>query len=475
MIVWYPCNARIWLVVFPAGKIIGTLCERKLRRSAVNGLPCQGRGMDRREFIRRTAAGAAGVALCLKGGILTSAFADPADPSLICRVGSIPENPFVQGGNYHVGVDRLLGAFSACEKKFYRSSSAVSLLAGPEGIIRPDDVVVIKVNGQWCYRGATNTDILRGLIQRIVEHPDGFTGEIVLIENGQGSGSFDCNQYMGDEGPGIHANALDHSQSFNAVVSMFSPVVPISAYLLDTIRGVAVSEGDHVTDGYVTFGLVTYPKITTPFGTRIDLKNGIWNGSAYEDRLRLVSIPVLKDHGGAWVTGALKLSYGLLSMDLAPQGSGYHYSRLGEATGTIWSNVRRADIHIVDAIYSVTNGGPYCGTYNEGVAPRTATLLASLDPVALDYMASKYILYPVSGDPLHHPDNQGRLRDYLYQAESTIRSRGYAANCQEQNILMADGIRGAIDFMSKRHREGDMADEDVQRLLQFYYEGALSP
>lgn len=69
----------------------------------VNGLPCQGKWMNRREFIRRTAAGAAGVALCLKGGILTRAFADPADPSLIYRAVSIPENPFVRGGNYHVG------------------------------------------------------------------------------------------------------------------------------------------------------------------------------------------------------------------------------------------------------------------------------------------------------------------------------------------------------------------------------------
>ena len=431
------------------------------------------RGISRREFIKTAAAGAAGLGLCLKAGLLREAFADDADKSLVLRVGSIPEDPFVQGGNYHIGVETLLRSFSACEKKFYRSGSTENLLAGPDGIIRSNDVVVIKVNGQWCFRGATNTDVLRGVIQKIIEHPDGFSGEIVIIENGQWRGSFDCNQDEGDEGPGIHANALDHSQSFNAVVSMFSPYVPISAYLLDNISAISVQEDDHVTDGYVTFDPVTYPKITTPFGTRIDLKNGVWNGSSYEDRLRLISIPVLKDHSGAWVTSALKLSYGILSMSLAPHGTGpYHYSELGIATGTVWTGVRRADIHIVDAIYSVTQGGPFSGTYNEAIAPRTATLLASVDPVALDYIASKYILSPTSGDPRHHPDNQGRVRDYLYQAESTIRGKGYVSNAQEGNILVANGMRGAMELMAKKQREGSKTEQDVRHLLGHYYEGA---
>ena len=436
---------------------------------------CPGRegGIDRREFIKLTAAGAACLGLCLKGGLLGEALAAPGDPSFVYRVGSIPENPFVQGGNYHIGLDTLLNIFSACRKKFYRSASTVSLLSGPEGILRPDDVVVIKVNGQWCYRGATNTDVLRGLIQRIIDHPDGFTGEIVIIENGQDRGSFDCDHYPGNEGPGVHANALDHSQSFNALVAMFSSFVPISAYLLDTITNTAVAGSDHVTDGYVTFGPVTYPKITTPFGTRIDLKNGVWNGSSYEDRLRLFNVPVLKDHGGAWVTAALKHSYGVLSMARAPSGSGpYHYSELGTATGTVWSAVRRADIHIVDAIYSVTAYGPYSGTYNESLSPRTATLMASLDPVALDYIASKYVLYPASGNALHHPATPGRFNDALSQAESTIRSYGYTANCREENIFVTDGVRSALDFLAKGHREGSTTQADVNRLLQYYYEGA---
>jgi hypothetical protein len=425
----------------------------------------------RREFIKTSAAGTAAITLSMKSGLLRQALAGPTDKTLVIRVGGIPENPFVHGDNYHAGLDTVLNLFSACERPFYRSASTRDILTGPAGIIRADDVVVIKVNGQWCYRGATNTDVLRGLIQRIIEHPDGFTGEIVLVENGQGRGSFDCNQDPGDLGPGVHANAVDHAQSFNAIVSMFSPLVRISAYLLDAIQAVGVAESDQTRDGYVTFGMVTYPKITTPFGTKVNLRHGIWNGSSYEDRLRLISVPVLKDHSGAWVTGALKLSYGLLSMARAPVGT-YHYTELGKATGTMWTAVRRADLHLMDAIYVVKYGGPYCGTYDETLAPRTATLLASVDPPALDVVGAKYVLYPATGSARHHPDNEGTLKSYLAQAEATIRGYGYASNSSESGIMVADGVRGALDMMAKKQREGTASEAEVQRLLQYYYTGA---
>jgi hypothetical protein len=44
------------------------------------------------------------------------------------------------------------------------------------GLIAADDVVLIKVNAQWKHRGCTNSDLIRGLIQRILDHPDGFSG-----------------------------------------------------------------------------------------------------------------------------------------------------------------------------------------------------------------------------------------------------------------------------------------------------------
>jgi len=63
---------------------------------------------------------------------------------------------------------------------FYRSSQE-TLLSGPSGLIEPNDVVLIKVNAQWKYHGCTNSDLIRGLIQRILDHPDGFNGEVVIF------------------------------------------------------------------------------------------------------------------------------------------------------------------------------------------------------------------------------------------------------------------------------------------------------
>ena len=103
------------------------------------------------------------------------------------HVKDIPDDPFYEGGNYHEGVDALLHLMGTRDLKFYRSSNETDL-SGPLGLIEPDDVVFIKVNAQWKYRGCTNSDLIRGLVQRILDHPDGFTGEVVIIENGQGRG-----------------------------------------------------------------------------------------------------------------------------------------------------------------------------------------------------------------------------------------------------------------------------------------------
>ena len=84
-------------------------------------------------------------------------------------------------GNHHAGLDDLLSLMSDNGPKFYRTHKA-SDISGVDGCIGREDVVLIKVNAQWKYRGATNSDVIRGLIQRILEHPDGFSGEIVIFE-----------------------------------------------------------------------------------------------------------------------------------------------------------------------------------------------------------------------------------------------------------------------------------------------------
>ena len=51
------------------------------------------------------------------------------------------------------------------------------------------------------------------------------------------------------------------------------------------------------------------------------------------------------------------------------------------------------------------------------------TLVASQDPVALDYWAAKHVLYPIDGNPRHHPDT-ANIQRWLQAAEQTINERG---------------------------------------------------
>ena len=50
-----------------------------------------------------------------------------------------------------------------------------------DGIVGSDNVVIIKANLQWDNQCSTNTDRIKGLINQIIKHPDGFTGEILVI------------------------------------------------------------------------------------------------------------------------------------------------------------------------------------------------------------------------------------------------------------------------------------------------------
>ncbi|MCL2151286.1 MAG: twin-arginine translocation signal domain-containing protein, partial [Coriobacteriia bacterium] len=78
------------------------------------------------------------------------------------------------------GVSRLIELMGSNKLDFYRTA------ATPRGLIAAADVVIIKVNCQWAERGGTNSDLLERLVEAIAAHPDGFSGEVVVADNGQG-------------------------------------------------------------------------------------------------------------------------------------------------------------------------------------------------------------------------------------------------------------------------------------------------
>ncbi len=377
------------------------------------------KGISRRKFLTVTGAG---VCLSLLNPIFRMEEGAAAQSSQLFWVTDIHDQPFYAGGggNSHIAIDLLLHLMGEQGHRFYRSSLENDL-SGPSGMIEKTDVVLIKVNGQWKYRGCTNSDLIRGLIQKILEHPEGFDGEVVIFENGQGRGSLNCDTTAGYPDAEVHSNANDESHSFLYLVNTVFQDARVSAYLLDPIRSTFISATDHATDGYRIYENVSYPCFTTSGGNRVELKEGVWQGGVYSQNLKLINVPVLKFHdvGGSELTASLKHFYGIVSM--ADGQSGFrHYAGLGETCGKIVVSVRTPVLNIIDAIWvshSSLSGYPASTTF------RANQILASQDPVALDYWAAKHVLYPVSNSPRHLPDFPN-VDLWLTGARDVINGRG---------------------------------------------------
>ena len=343
------------------------------------------------------------------------------------------ENP---AGDRFVCLEDLFGLMGRQGTKIYRSAT-VAPLSGPDGIVGPDDVVVIKINYQWSERGGTNTDLLRGLIRVLVSHPDGFTGEIVVAENAQFAAVSDFDRTSN--------NAQVPSLSPHDVVVHFQELgFAVSQFDWTAVRGSEVSEystGD-VRDGYVLYpydaalhGRISYPKFRTGAGTYVSLRDGIWNpDSATYDRapLKLVNVPVLKSHHAVYgATACVKNFMGLVTDSL---GTGSHGAIRYGMLGAVLGEIRPPDLNLLDAIW--VNGNPNSGPSTPYAgATRRDELVASRDPVAADLWSVQNILVPAflangysppwpapSADP---GDPAGAFRVYLDQSMSRILAAGF--------------------------------------------------
>ena len=287
-------------------------------------------------------------------------------------------------------IDKLVNLMGSHGLLFYKSNTR-GANQGPDGLIARDDVVLIKINSQWPYRGGTNTDVLKELIQVIVQHPEGFVGEIVVADNGQGWGSMNWPE----------SNAENTAQSTQDVVGMFMRSYSVSTYDWQDIRSTRVaeySEGD-VGDGYILYNeadpetgiFVSYPKFRTEFGTYISFKYGIWNGTGYEKRLKVINMPVLKSHFYYGVTASLKHYMGVQS-EARYAGLANGHSTVGSGgMGTLMVETGLPTLNIIDAIW--INACPSYGPETPySMATRVNVLMAGLDPVALDYWAAKHVL-----------------------------------------------------------------------------------
>jgi len=299
-------------------------------------------------------------------------------------------------------VEQLIDLMGKEKLNFYRSSKK-SKCSSNEGLIALDDIVLIKINCQWDERGGTNTDLINSLINVILDHPDGFKGEIIIADNGQA-------QYGTTRAGGSldyqNNNAQDKTQSIKRIIeSQVLKGAKVSGYLWDTITENVVSEyidGDD-NDGYIVStrvnpltGVITsYPKFQTNFGTRISFRHGVWNPKTARynvDQLKVLNVPVLKSHFIFGVTGAVKHYMGIPSDKLTARLGYQTHPTVGKGgMGTLMATTRFPTLNILDAIYINAHPGKGPGTTYDA-STETNIIAASIDPIALDYWASKNIL-----------------------------------------------------------------------------------
>jgi hypothetical protein len=366
---------------------------------------------------------------------------------------SLSSNPsdlfFVQNasgveGDMDLAISSLIELMEAQDLYFYKNASQSS------GLIGSNDVVILKVNGQWPYNGGTNTDLVKSLIKAILGHSDGFNGEVVMADNGQGRGSMDFSQ----------TNSFYHDQSYTDVADMFE-THQVSAFLWDSIRSTTVDDFDDgdFTDGYVRSSIwnsdteiyPSYPKFTTEYGTHISFKKGVWdNATGFNlDRLKVINMPVLKTHSIYGVTGCIKnymgVPQGYAVSSISPTTPHEHFSIAHGGLATLMVETRAPILNILDMIWINANpreSSSSCGPSSYYTATSFTDIIGvSQDPVALDYWASKNILVPTA--MLNYdsyssldPDYESSFHNYLRRSKDILINAGVQAtmNPSDMNI-----------------------------------------
>ncbi|RKY93959.1 MAG: hypothetical protein DRQ13_08820, partial [Ignavibacteriae bacterium] len=306
----------------------------------------------------------------------------------------------------------------------------------PSGIVGPNDVVILKGNFQWSGRSTTSTDRIKGVIWQILQHPDGFTGEILVGDNTQWKTI--------DEDDN---NSEDQDQCIIDVINTFyAKGYPV--YLMnwtDITHNVVTeySDGDY-NDGYIydDVSKISYPKFQTDEGTYVSLKYGIWDSTlqAYDlDRLCLINLPVPKTHGYSGATIAIKNWIGVLTThDFNTRYGGgheFHYDYCFSSFALVAKvmMVTFPKLTIVDAEWTNPNGNQ---PPNSSV--QTKMLLGSTDPLAASWYTAKYILAPISSNSIDPDNPNGRYHEVITNWANCFQDSGFAVTKDSTDISVFD-------------------------------------
>ena len=340
-------------------------------------------------------------------------------------------------------------------------AKVIEMMGGIEKVIGSDDEVVIKPNVQWWNQGAPNLGALKGLIDLIMNRPGGFKGEVVLGEN--------CHRGASPWQRGGWAHSFERNSGLPKINNMNDLAGLLkenygtrfsTCHWIDVSFGARRVFGPSGGSGYVYCDgsgrvplischngargddyrstIMTYPIFKTDKGTVIDFKKGIWERGSYTGQpLRFINFAALNHHSTyCAATSAIKNYLGVTDLSGGPDPNNggrltknyYNFhsfpfdkwapgpvpGMLGAEIGVFLNTIRRADLNITTA--------EWVGLSSRIDPPvaRTRAVLACKDPVALDYHATKYILFPNSKLTIHNPDHRDSPpRQYLAKCAET--------------------------------------------------------
>jgi hypothetical protein len=350
-------------------------------------------------------------------------------------------------------------------------AKVIEMMGGIEKFIGKNDIVILKPNCQWWNQGRTNLAAMKGFIDLVLNIPE-FQGEIIIAENhhfmdeslpeGEKDnirGWTHLSKINGDiDGVNHNLNTLIelyHKKGYKNVTKFhWRDGGPKRNLWGNGQNGGIVSspaEGDgyiwsdidYIFDGFWGFKKwkvkMSYPVFTSKYsGITIDFKNGAFlrdgkgSGKYLPDKpVKFINFAVLNTHGGdTGITSAIKNYMGITDLScggwgLKPEGYAnvhacggkhYEYAKAGPLA-YFMKTIRKADLNIVTAEWV-----GWGSRTDITKATRLRTILASTDPIALDYYGAKYLVYPLSKNKEHHdPDNpKSPIRKFLDLALKTL-------------------------------------------------------
>lgn len=430
-------------------------------------------GLSRRAFLRRFGLGASALTL---SPYLIERFAWAASELPATRVFA------VRNGDFEQNTVKLW-----------------ELLGGAASHFDPDDVVVLKCNGQWPNQGMTHTGCIKALIDQILAVP-GFRGEVHICDNVQDT-SYTGKAFSWGADNRVH-NWPDHN--WTTLAQEFQRAgkpVAVKKWINTQQDLASPADGDgwkrtfsSVDDGIpVYFSYPIWKSAVPGSNLRLDVRDGVWESGGYTGRrVKTIYMPTLNNHGNgsqdpAGVTGALKSFFGATEI----HGSNGSYNHDGVAYRTVHgASVSRGRADLIGELagryheqaytpHLFVTTAMWAGWHSRtGEAAETKTLLACTDPGLLDYVACRDVIGPYQSflDPRGDNHTRQQIEGYMRYKKRDAAYRLDATQIEREFEIVAYDFgsprptRLDIQRQIRAHRDGLVDEQTVLDTLRAYLE-----